>query len=127
MKINKVVLSAALLLSTSLFAATSGSMHLTQPVQLNGTEIKPGDYKITWEGTGPEVTVSVLKGKEVVAKSSAHMKELDKNGSNDATILQKKSDGSTALNGIRFSGKKVALEFSQETAAAGVKSEASSN
>jgi len=121
------VLTFALLLSTSLFAATSGSMKLTQPVQLNGTQIKPGDYKVTWEGTGPEVKVSILKGKEVVATASAHMKELDKNGASDATVLQKNSDGSTSLNGIRFGGKKVALEFAEETAAAGMKSGTSSN
>jgi len=121
------VLTFALLLSTSLFAATSGSMKLTQPVQLNGTQIKPGDYKVTWEGTGPEVKVSILKGKEVVATASAHMKELDKNGASDATVLQKNSDGSTSLNGIRFGGKKVTLEFSEETAASGVKSGTSSN
>jgi len=121
------VLTFALLLSTSLLAATSGSMKLTQPVQLNGTQIKPGDYKVTWEGTGPEVTVSVLKGKEVVAKATAHLKELDKNGASDATVLQKNSDGSTSLNGIRFGGKKVTLEFAEETAAAGMKSGTSSN
>jgi hypothetical protein len=127
MKLQAIALSATLLLSTSLFAGTSGSMHLTQPVQLNGTQIQPGDYKVTWEGSGPEVTVSVLKGREVVAKTSAHMKELDKNGANDATVIVKKSDGSTALNGIRFSGKKVALEFSEETATTGMKSSTSSN
>ena len=122
-----IVLSFALLLSTSLFAASSGSLKLTQPVQLNGTQIKPGDYKVTWEGAGPEVTVSVLKGKEVVAKSSAHLKELTQNGASDATVLQKNADGSTSLNGIRFSGKKLTLEFAEETAAAGMKSGTSSN
>ncbi len=128
MKLTKmIVLSFALLMSTSLFAASSGSLKLSQPVQLNGTQIKPGDYKVTWEGTGPEVTVSVMKGKEVVAKTSAHLKELERNFGADATVLQKNSDGSTSLNGIRFSGKKVALEFAEETAAAGMKSGTSSN
>ena len=122
-----IVLTFALLLSTSLFAASSGSLNLTQPVQLNGTQIKPGNYKVTWEGTGPEVTVSVMKGKEVVAKAPAHVKELGKNPGADASLLQKNSDGSTSLNGIRFGSKKISLEFSEETAAAGMKSGASSN
>jgi hypothetical protein len=122
-----MVLCFALFVSTSLFAATSGSMKLTQPVQLNGTQLKPGEYKVTWEGTGPEVTVSVVKGKDVVAKTSARLKTLDKNGASDATVLQKNADGSTSLNGIRFGGKKVALEFAEETAAAGMKSGTSSN
>ncbi len=128
MKFTKsVVLSLALLLSTSLFAASSGSLNVTQPIQLNGTQLKPGSYKVTWEGTGPEVTVSVMKGKEVVAKVPAHVKELDKNSGSDATLLQKNADGSTSLNGIRFSGKKIALEFAEDTAAAGAKSGTSSN
>ena len=127
MKLTKLtVLSLALLLSTSLFAA-SGSLRVTQPVQLNGTQLKPGDYKVTWEGTGPEVTVSVMKGKDVVATAPAHVKELDKSGAADASVLQKNTDGSTNLSGIRFSGKKIALEFAQETAASGMKSGASSN
>ena len=44
---NLLALTFALLLSTSLFAASSGSMRLTQPVQLNGTQIKPGDYPLS--------------------------------------------------------------------------------
>lgn len=128
MKFTKlIVLSLALLLSTSLFAASSGSMNLTQPVQLNGTQLKPGEYKVTWEGTGPEVTVSVMKGREVVAKTQAHVKELDKTFNSNATVLQKNGDGSTSLNGIRFSGKKTTLEFTDESAANGTKSGTSSN
>jgi hypothetical protein len=122
-----LVLSFALLLSTSLFAGSSGSLNLTQPVQLNGTQLKPGDYKVTWEGTGPEVTVSVLKGKEVVAKTTAHVKEADKNFDSNAALMQKNADGSSSLSGIRFGGKKVALEFAEETAASGMKNGASSN
>ena len=128
MKLTKmIVLSLALLLSTSLFAASSGSMHVSQTVQLNGSTIKPGDYKVTWEGTGADVTVSVLKGKEVVAKSAAHVKELAGNSATDAVLQQKNADGSTSLNGIRFGGKKVALEFSEETATSGMKSGGSAN
>jgi hypothetical protein len=102
-------------------------MSVTQPVQLNGTQIKPGDYKVTWEGTGPEVTVSILKGHDVLAKTVAHVKELGKNSDANAVLLQKNADGSTSLNGVRFSGKKTTLEFTQETAAAGMKSGTSSN
>ena len=130
MKLTKIaVLSLALLLSTSMFAATasSGSMSLTHAVQLNGTQLKPGDYKITWEGTGPDVKVSVMQGKTVVATAPAHLREVEKSYSSNATLLQTNSDGSSALGGIRFGGKKVALDFVQETAAAGMKSGASSN
>ncbi len=112
-------------MSTSLFAASSGSLHLTQPVQLNGTEIQPGDYKVTWEGTGSDVSVSILKGKDVVAKAPAHIKELGNKFNSNAAVLQKRDSGQPALTGIRFSGKSFAVEFSDETAA--MKSGTSSN
>src|SRR5713226_6356951 len=128
MKLTKVVVaSLVLLLSTSLLAASSSSLNLSQPVQLNGTQLKAGDYKVTWEGTGPEVTVSVMKGSTVVAKVPAHVKEAEKNFDSNATLLQKNADGSTSLNGIRFSGKKIALQFAEEAAAAETKSGTSSN
>ena len=119
-------LSLALLMSTSLFAASSGSLNLTQPVQLNGTEIKPGDYKVKWEGTGSDVSVSILKGKDVVAKAPAHIKDLGNKFNSNAAVLQKR-DGAASLTGIRFAGKTFAIEFSDETAGAGMKSGSSSN
>jgi hypothetical protein len=128
MKFTKsVVLSLALLMSTSLFAASSGSLHLTQPVQLNGTQIKAGDYKVTWEGTGSDVSVSILKGKDVVAKAPAQLKDLPNKFSDDAAVLQKRDSGASALTGIRFGGKTYAIEFAEEAAAAGMKSGSSTN
>ena len=127
MKSTKIAaLSLALLMSTSLFAASSGSLNLTQPVQLNGTEIKPGDYKVTWEGTGPDVSVNIMKGKEVVAKAPAHIKDLGSKFSANAAVLQK-HEGAASLTGIRFAGKAFAIEFGDETAGAGMKSGNSSN
>ena len=122
MKLTKmIVLSLALLLSTSLFAASSGSLHLTQPVQLSGTEIKPGDYKVTWEGTGSDVNVSILKGRDVVAKAPAHIRDLGSKFNSDAAVVQK-HEGAASLTGIRFAGKAFAIEFADETAGAGMKS-----
>ena len=112
-------------MSTSLFAASSGSLNLTQPVQLNGTEIKPGAYKVTWEGTGSDVSVSILKGKDAVAKAPAHIKELGNKFSANAAVLQKRDGAASSLTGLRFAGKTFAIEFADETA--GMKSGTSSN
>ena len=126
MKFTKiVVLSLALLMSTSLFAASSGSLNLTQPVQLNGTEIKPGDYKVTWEGTGSDVSVSIMKGKDVVAKAPAHIKDLGSKFNSNAAVLQKRDGSASSLTGLRFAGKTFAIEFADEAAV--MKSGTSSN
>ena len=128
MKLTKfAALSLTLAMSTSLFAASSGSLHLTQPVQLNGTQIQSGDYKVTWEGTGSDVNVSILKGKDVVAKAPAQVKELSNKFGSDAALLQKRDGAASALTGIRFAGKTFAIEFADETAGAGMKSGSSSN
>ena len=43
-----------LLLASSAFAATKASLELKHPTTVNGTQLKPGEYKLQWDGTGPE-------------------------------------------------------------------------
>src|SRR5579864_9146404 len=50
-----------------------GKFTVWSPVQLGSTELKPGDYKATWEGTGSDVQVKILQGKNVVATTSAKL------------------------------------------------------
>lgn len=122
--VQSLVLGLALLLASSAFAASKGSLQLSASVLLNGTTLKPGDYKVQWEGSGPDVEVSILQGKNVVAKTPARLVELQAASSNDAAIIHRNDNGPNSLNGIRFGGKKFALELS--AAAGGMQGEASS-
>lgn len=110
---KNLLLASALLLASTAFAATKGSLELTNPVLVNGTQLKPGDYKVQWEGTGPNVEVSIFKGKNVVAKTSAHVVDLDKPASNDAAVTTQNSSGPNTLAGLRFEGKKIALNIGE--------------
>jgi len=110
---KSMVVGLALLLASSAFAATKGSLQLNNPVTVNGTQLKPGDYKVQWEGSGPNVELSILKGKNVVAKVPAHVVELQMPASNDAAVTRLNSDGPNSLTGVRFQGKKTALEFGE--------------
>ena len=100
------ILGLALLLASSAFAATKGSLQIHDPVSVNGTQLKPGEYKVSWEGSGPSVELSILKGKNVVAKVPAKVVSLDSPSANDAAVVQKNGDGSASLSGIRFEGKR---------------------
>ena len=51
---QSLVLGLALLLASSALAATKGSLQLSNPVTVNGTTLKAGDYKVQWEGAGPK-------------------------------------------------------------------------
>lgn len=107
-----MVMGLALLLTSSAFAASKANLTLNSNATINGTKLKAGEYKLEWDGTGPNVELSILQGKKVVAKVPAKVVDLDKASSNDAAVL--KQDGGTAtLAGVRFQGKKFALELGE--------------
>jgi len=110
---KSLVLGLAVLLASSAFAATKGSLQLNNPVLLNGTTLKPGDYKVQWEGTGPNVELSIMQGKKVLAKVPAHVVDLQTPAANDAAVTQKNDSGPNTLAGVRFQGKKFALELGE--------------
>jgi len=110
---KSLVLGLAVLLASSAFAGTKGSLQLNNPVTVNGTQIKPGDYKVVWEGSGPNVELSILKGKNVIAKVPARVVELQTPASQDAAVTTKNASGPNSLAGLRFEGKKIALELGE--------------
>ena len=108
-----LVMGLVLLLASSAFAATKGSLQLSNAVTVNGTKLKPGDYKVQWEGSGPNVELNIMQGKNVIAKAPAHIVDLDKPSDNDAAVTRKDESGSRSLTGVRFHGKKFALELAE--------------
>ncbi len=110
---KSLVMGLALLLASSAFAATKASLQLNNPVTVNGTKLKPGDYKLQWEGAGSNVELSILQGNKVIAKAPAHVVELDTPAANDAAVTRKSDSGTSSLAGIRFQGKKLALELGE--------------
>jgi len=118
-KISKGLwLGLALLLATSAFAANKGSLQVSAPVTINGKEIPAGDYTVKWEGTGPNVEVNILRGKNVVATVPARVVELDRAPERDSAVTVVNADGRKSLNEIRLSGKKYALAVGAESARA---------
>jgi hypothetical protein len=108
---KSLVLGLALVLASSAFAATKGSLQLSNPVTVNGTQLKPGNYKLQWEGSGPNVELSILQGKNVVAKAPAHVIALQTPSANDAAVTRQNGSGPNSLAGVRFQGKRIALEL----------------
>jgi hypothetical protein len=108
---KSLMLGLALLLASSAFAATKGSLQLSNPTTVNGTKLKAGDYKVEWEGSGPAVELSIKQGKNVIAKVPARVVDLNGVSANDAAVVRKNDDGTSSLTGVRFQGKKFALEF----------------
>jgi hypothetical protein len=114
---KSMVMGLALLLGSSAFAATKANLQLSNPVMVNGTKLKAGDYKVQWEGAAGNVELSIMQGKNVLAKVPAHVIELQTPAANDAAVTRKNESGPNTLAGVRFQGKKLALELGDATEA----------
>jgi hypothetical protein len=110
---KSLVLGLALLLASSAFAGTKANLQISNPVTVNGTTLKAGDYKVQWEGAGPNVELSILRGKDVVARVPAHVVELQTPAASDAAVTRTNTSGPNTLAGVRFEGKKFALELGE--------------
>ena len=111
------LVAMTLMLASSAFAASNtGSMNLTQPAQINGVQLAPGEYRVTWAGTGDNVTLTILQGKKTVATAQAHIRELSKAYGNDGFLSTPSDKGAQTIAELRFAGKKQAFAIGDEMA-----------
>ncbi|HLV88490.1 MAG TPA: hypothetical protein VKV39_16010 [Candidatus Sulfotelmatobacter sp.] len=108
---KSLILGLAVLLASSAFAASKEHVQLSHATTVNGTTLKPGDYKLQWEGNGPDVEVSILQGKNVVAKVPGKIVDLKTPSQSSAAVVKNNDDGSKSLEGARFEGKSFALQL----------------
>lgn len=111
------LLALVLSLSAVMFAKdnkTEGKFTLRDSVQLGSTQLRPGDYKATWEGTGSEVQVKLFQGKNVVATSPAKL--VDKSDSQDSVSVGS-ANGTKTLEEVDFGGIRKALVFNSTVTA----------
>lgn len=112
---KNLILGLALLLASSAFAATKADLTLQNPTVVNGTKLNAGDYKLKWDGTGPNVEVTILQGKKVVAKVPAKLVDLSATPENNSAVIKLNDDGSRSLAGARFAGRKTGIDLEQSS------------
>ena len=112
---KSLVMGLALLLASSALATTKASLTLQNPTTVNGAKLKAGEYKLQWDGSGPNVEVSIMQGKTVLAKVSAKIVDLNSAAKNNAALVTRHDDGTSTLAGARFEGKKFALELGESS------------
>jgi hypothetical protein len=124
---SKIILATlALALTTSAFAAGDsykGNFQISESAQVNGKQLPAGEYTAKWEGSGPNVQVSILQGKKVVATTSAQVVDLSTAASDSEAELTKASNGDRELTTLRFSGKKYSLQLGNEAASTQTKTD----
>jgi hypothetical protein len=107
-----------LLLSVAAFAANRASCTVAQAVTVGGHQLAAGEYQFQWDGSGPSVNLSILSKGKLVTSVPARVVEQTSAAERTTMRMRANDDGTTTINQIHFAGKKYALAFGDETAAA---------
>ena len=113
-QIKYAALLSVLALLSSVFALARDknqhSVEIPSAVQVGGEHLQPGNYKVEWQGAGPEIKVNFVRDGKTVATVPATLK------TNDAKVTQDDvvTDNNTkTLQEIDFSRNKESLVFEQ--------------
>jgi hypothetical protein len=77
--INRIIVLGIIVASIAVVGMSkelSKQVTFEEPVKVNGTLVKAGTYKVSFDETTSELTI--FKGKKVLAKASAQLEKLDK-------------------------------------------------
>ena len=118
-----VITAFCLITTAGLFADSKskdrGSINLSNSVQIGSTQVAPGDYKVEWNGTGDNVQVNILKGKNVVATTQGKLVQLPEKAENNSVTTKADDNNTRALMEIQFDNRRESLVFNQEEATGG--------
>jgi hypothetical protein len=110
--VKRLVLPAALtlLVSIGVFARSKNehNIYIADQVQVGSTQLKPGDYKVEWQGPASSLKVTFLHYGKIVATTEGKMVEMAQPPRDDDIVTAKISN-TQWLKEIDFRGKKDAL------------------
>jgi hypothetical protein len=109
------LIAAVVLLSPiAIFAKQKdqGKMQLGDTVQIGSAQLKPGDYKVEWYGSGPTVKVEFLRYDKMVATTAGKVIELKHPSPYDDVVLKPTKHGqSQTIDEIDFNNRREALRI----------------
>ena len=93
--------------------ALAKSMNVPNAGTLGGTRVEAGVYNITWVHHSPEVTVTVAKGKTVVATVKGRMESRNMKYQRNMIVYTAQPDGTQNIDEIRIGGTNSAIVFTK--------------
>src|ERR1700751_1486223 len=87
------------------------SVEIFDSVQIGTTELKPGNYRGEWQGSGPAVEVSFLRNGKTVVTVPGTLKTNDDQVTEDSILTVATGTGTSMLKEIDFRHLKQALVF----------------
>jgi hypothetical protein len=98
MKRFAVFMFALLLVAAPAFAAKTPSVHFVTAAAAGTTKIAPGDYKVTWTGSGDSVQLTLQQDKTKITLAA---KQVDKKSARSSYIV-KTVNGAEQLQSIQL-------------------------
>jgi len=114
-----LLLGTILLLGTTASASNKTTLNLEDAVSIHGTNLPKGQYKVTWEGTGPDIELSFIQSHKTVATTRARLVDLDHPEKDAGYGTRITENGTMSLSTIYFVGRKYDIEIGEEPAATG--------
>jgi ABC-type thiamine transport system substrate-binding protein len=116
-RISFAILGAALLCVSAAVAAgmNKAKLNLTEKVTVAGKTLNAGNYNVQWTGDGPNVQVTLFRGKDTVATFPAQVTEGSTQNADNAYGAVQGPDGSRALTSIYIGGKHTILQLDQNS------------
>jgi hypothetical protein len=108
-----ILFAGLLLLCATAFAAKTNkkTMHLYEKAKLEGNLLNPGDYQVEWSGTGPNVELNIVQGRDTLATVPARVVSENTSNEHDGYVLQPARNGGESIEEIFFSGAKYDLKI----------------
>ncbi|HET9284971.1 MAG TPA: hypothetical protein VFR24_23715 [Candidatus Angelobacter sp.] len=116
-----IIASLVLMLVGSAFATNEShkaNFKISGPAQVNGTQLPAGEYQARWEGSGPNVQVSIIQNMKVIATVPGQLVDMDHAAQYNTVETKNNPGGQPEITSLRFSGKKYALQLGSESASA---------
>ena len=117
--LHAVAAAMVLLVSSSMWAADAtpsagrGYLELQSPVNVAGTQLQSGKYRVEWTGPADQVEVKIYSGSKAVV--STHARLVNDNPSYDHLGYTAGENGTKSLTQISFGKQKCSLRLENES------------
>lgn len=87
------------------------NVDVADQVVLAGKTLAPGQYKVEWQGSGPNVKVNFVKSGKTVLTAPARVAQLKAKAPYDAVVENTRKNGTKTITEIQWNNKREALRF----------------
>jgi len=91
------------------------SVHIDSALQVGGSQLKLGNYRVEWQGAAPVVQVSFQQNGKTRLTVPATLKTADNEAMHDAVMTDKASTDILTLKEIDFGRQRESLVFGQNS------------